>query len=81
MQVKEYERPKYGEIRYKDEYTVIPEGYDYVQLKMDGMYGNLIINKGEWSITSRTGKIKASGVWPRKRDKYHLTGEFMKGSH
>jgi len=81
MKVKEYERPKYGEIRHKGEYTVIPEGYDYVQLKMDGMYGNLTIDKGEWSITSRTGKIKASGVWPRKRDKYHLTGEFMKGSH
>ena len=81
MKVKVYERPKYGEIRHKGEYTVIPEGYDYVQLKMDGMYGNLTIDKGEWSITSRTGKIKASGVWPRKRDKYHLTGEFMKGSH
>ena len=79
--MKAYERPKYGEIRYNGEITVIPEQYDYVQLKMDGMYGNLIIDDGEWSITSRTGKIKASGVWPRKTDRHHLTGEFMKGSH
>jgi len=78
---KGYERPKYGEIRYNGVDTVIPEQYDYVQLKMDGMYGNLIIDNGEWSITSRTGKIKASGVWPRKTDRHHLTGEFMKGSH
>ena len=75
------QRPKYGEIRYTGEYTEIPERYDYVQLKMDGMYGNLIIENGEWSITSRTGKVKDSGVWPREGDNYHLTGEYMKGSH
>lgn len=77
----DYERPKYSEIRYTGEYTEIPDKYDYVQLKMDGMYGNLIIGDGEWSITSRTGIVKAEGVWPNDTDTYHLTGEWMKGSH
>jgi ATP-dependent DNA ligase len=77
----EYERPKYTEIRYKGEGTEIPEGYDYLQLKMDGMYGNFEVAYGKWSITSRTGKIKAEGEWPNEEDEFILTGEYMKGSH
>ena len=76
-----YQRPKYKEIRYKGVDTEIPEGYDYFQLKMDGMYATLTICDGAWSIVSRTGVEKASGRWSHKTDHYVLTGEYMKGSH
>jgi hypothetical protein len=76
-----YQRPKYKEIRYTGIKTKIPEGYDYFQLKMDGMYATLTIRDGVWSIVSRTGVEKASGMWPSTSDHYVLTGEYMKGSH
>ena len=50
-----YQRPKYKEIRYTGIKTKIPEGYDYFQLKMDGMYATLTIRDGVWSIVSHTG--------------------------
>ena len=52
------DRPKFREIRLQDN---IPDEYDIVQLKMDGIWGALTIMNGEWKMQSRTGKIKAEG--------------------
>ena len=53
------DRPKFNELRPQDS---IPEEYDIVQLKMDGIWGCMVVNDGAWSLYSRTGKIKAEGV-------------------
>jgi len=76
------DRPKMSEIRYRGAIdTVIPEKYDSVELKMDGMYGFMDISKGQWTIKSRTGNIVADGVWPRDSDDFVLIGEWMARSH
>ncbi len=62
------DRPKMDEIKFEGSSTEIPDKYDIVQLKMDGMYGWLDIQKGQYTIMSRTGKIKEEGVWPNERD-------------
>ena len=81
------DRPKFRELRYtSDEYgttTLIPDRYDVVEAKMDGIWGCLILEKGYYRMYSRTGKIKAVGEipkWDDKRDKCILLGEFMHGS-
>ena len=78
-----YQRPKYREYRYIGGETDadIDKDYDLVQLKMDGMYATLTIRDNHWTITSRTGNIKAEGGWPEPNDDFILTGEYMKGSH
>lgn len=78
-----YQRPKYREYRYIGGETDadIDKDYDLVQLKMDGMYATLTIRDNHWTITSRTGNIKAEGGWPEPTDDFILTGEYMKGSH
>lgn len=75
------DRPKMGEISYLGEKTRIPAHLDTVEPKMDGMYGFLDISHGQWTMKSRTGNIKADGVWPNDVDNYILIGEYMKGSH
>ena len=80
----EYQRPRYKEYKYRNETATereIHKDYDLVQLKMDGMYATLTIRDSHWTITSRTGKIKAEGGWAEPTDDYILTGEYMKGSH
>ena len=74
------DRPKFREIRW-GEHREIPEQYDIVQLKMDGIFGCMKIGHGQWGIYSRTGKLKADGVL--EDDTLHgvLLGEFMFGSH
>ena len=53
-------------------------------LKMDGMWGCMIISHGQWDIYSRTGKVKATG---HLKDKDYdtsetiLLGEYIKNSH
>ena len=74
------DRPKFREIRW-GEHREIPEQYDTVQLKMDGIWGCMKVGHGQWGIYSRTGKLKADGVL--EDDTLHgvLLGEFMFGSH
>tara|TARA_R100000963_G_C4634481_1_gene98870 strand:+ start:267 stop:1151 length:885 start_codon:yes stop_codon:yes gene_type:complete len=77
------DRPKFRELRYKKG-REIPEQYDIVQLKMDGMWGCMKISHGQWGIYSRTGKLKADGVL--KEEDYDtsetiLLGEYIKNSH
>ena len=55
---KRVDRPKFRELIYRED-REIPEQYDMVQMKMDGIWGCLIINNGQWAIYSRTGKMKA----------------------
>ena len=75
------DRPKFKELRYHDGMT-IPEEYDIVQLKMDGMWGCMVMSHGEWTIYSRTGKLKASGhMETYDRTETIILGEFMKSSH
>ena len=72
------DRPKFREIRLQDN---IPDEYDIVQLKMDGIWGALTIMNGEWMMQSRTGKIKADGSIENPNIDCVLLGEYMKGSH
>ena len=75
------DRPKFKELRYYDGMT-IPEEYDMVQFKMDGMWGCMVMSHGEWTIYSRTGKEKASGpMLTYDNNETIILGEFMKNSH
>jgi len=75
------DRPKFKELRYYEGMS-IPEEYDIVQLKMDGMWGCMVMSCGEWNIYSRTGKLKASGhLDTYEKDETMILGEFMKNSH
>ena len=88
------DRPKFKEIAYtkSEKKGIIPEMkdkgrvedvYDTVELKMDGIWGVFKCNlKGEWTIKSRTGKIKKIGHTVRKGCwGTTIIGEFMHGSH
>ena len=78
------DRPKFREIRYSPD-VVIPEEYDYVEAKMDGIWGCMVIESGYYRIYSRTGKIKQAGEIDREASdiegKNILLGEFMHGSN
>ena len=77
--IKDYiERPKFREIRYSDD-VVIPEQYDYIEPKMDGIWGCMVVENGYWRIYSRTGKIKAAGDCDID-EKWVILGEYMLGS-
>ena len=77
------ERPKFREIRCTEK--EIPENYDYMEPKMDGIWGCLVVEKGYWRVYSRTGKIKAAGEcvkhWKDIHDEtWVVLGEYMHGS-
>jgi ATP-dependent DNA ligase len=74
------DRPKFRELRW-EKHKVIPEQYDTVQLKMDGIWGCMKISHGQWAIYSRTGKMKVDGVLEDRTLDAILLGEFMFGSH
>ena len=54
------DRPKFRELHRAeiDIDNLSSEGYDIVQLKMDGIWGAMTISNGEYTIHSRTGKLK-----------------------
>ena len=85
MDIADYiERPKFREIKYT-EGGDIPEQYDYMEPKMDGIWGCLVIDNGYWRVYSRTGKIKAAGEcvkWWKDitTGKWVILGEYMHGS-
>jgi len=54
--------------------------FDSVEMKMDGIWGCMVVADGEYNIYSRTGKVKKSGKINHRVDMI-LLGEFMKGSH
>ena len=74
------DRPKFREMRY-EAIRDIPEKYDIVQLKMDGIWGCMDIKDGVYKIYSRTGKIKAEGQVDNKELDATILGEYMFGSH
>jgi ATP-dependent DNA ligase len=74
------DRPKFRELRW-EEHKDIPEQYDIVQLKMDGIFGCMKVSHGQWAIYSRTGKMKDDGVLEDRTLDAVLLGEFMFGSH
>jgi|7_EtaG_2_1085326.scaffolds.fasta_scaffold07191_7 ATP-dependent DNA ligase len=74
------DRPKFRELIYRKD-REIPIQYDMVQMKMDGIWGCLIINNGRWAIYSRTGKKKSEGVISDSTIDSVLLGEYMYGSH
>jgi len=74
------DRPKFRELRWA-EHKDIPEQYDIVQLKMDGIFGCMKVSHGQWAIYSRTGKMKDDGVLEDRTLDAVLLGEFMFGSH
>ena len=72
------DRPKFKEFRPDDE---IPDHYDIFQLKMDGIWGRMVIRDGTMKIYSRTGKLKDKGLIDNPHIDCVLLGEYMKGSH
>lgn len=77
------DRPKFREIRYSPDVD-IPKEYDFVEAKMDGIWGCMVIESGYYRIYSRTGKIKQAGDIGKKHsfnEKSILLGEFMHGSN
>jgi len=74
------DRPKFRELRW-GKHRDIPEQYDIVQLKMDGIFGCMKVSNGQWAIYSRTGKMKDDGVLEDRTLDAVLLGEFMFGSH
>ena len=74
------DRPKFKELIYRKD-REIPIQYDIVQLKMDGIWGCLVIKNGQWKIYSRTGNVKRKGKIADKKADVILLGEFMFGSH
>jgi len=83
------DRPKFKEMTY-DEFRYYDHNwpqdiekygrYDTVELKMDGIWGCMVIANGEYNIYSRTGKVKQTGKINHDVDMV-LLGELMKGSH
>ncbi len=83
------DRPKfkemtYDEFRYYDKnYTHTVEKYGYfdsVEMKMDGIWGCMVVKDGEYKMYSRTGKVKKEGTIKHTEDMI-LLGEYIKGSH
>jgi len=74
------DRPKFREMRY-EAIRDIPEKYDIVQLKMDGIWGCMDIKDGVYKIYSRTGKLKTEGTVSNKNIDATILGEYMFGSH
>ena len=74
------DRPKFREMRY-DAIRDIPEKYDIIQLKMDGIWGCMTIKDGLYKIYSRTNKLKAEGTIDNKELDAVILGEYMYGSH
>ena len=72
------DRPKFKEFRPDDK---IPDEYDIVQLKMDGIWGRMVIRDGTMEVYSRTGKLKDEGLIDNPNIDCVLLGEYMKGSH
>jgi len=83
------DRPKFKEMSY-DEYRFYDKNYppavdkhgyfDSVELKMDGIWGCMVVTDGKYTIYSRTGKAKVVGDIEHSVDMI-LLGEYMKGSH
>ena len=84
------DRPKFRELHLSEINIeeLEAEGYDMVQLKMDGIWGTMSMSNGEYTIHSRTGKLKAknslrdwecAAAYDSKET--ILLGEYMKGSH
>ena len=83
------DRPKFNEMTYDDirfydkNYRSHVERYGYydtIEMKMDGIWGCMVITDGKYVIYSRTGKAKAVGDIKHSVDMI-LLGEYMKGSH
>tara|TARA_R110002020_G_scaffold254862_1_gene468639 strand:+ start:126 stop:1010 length:885 start_codon:yes stop_codon:yes gene_type:complete len=81
------DRPKFKEMSYDEFRRYDPrwlrdgeKKYDTVELKMDGIWGCMVISDGKYVIYSRTGKAKQVGDIKHDVDMI-LLGEFMKGSH
>ena len=81
------DRPKFKEMSYDEFRRYDPrwlrdgeKKYDTVELKMDGIWGCMVISDGKYVIYSRTGKAKQIGDIKHDVDMI-LLGEFMHGSH
>jgi len=76
------DRPKFKELTYKQVTDSVPENYDLVQVKMDGIWGCMVIKDGQLTIYSRTGKVKFEKPLEENSPiEGILLGEYMKGSH
>tara|TARA_R100001163_G_C5044794_1_gene182243 strand:+ start:258 stop:1100 length:843 start_codon:yes stop_codon:yes gene_type:complete len=76
------DRPKFKELTYEQVTDSVPENYDLVQVKMDGIWGCMVIKDGQLTIYSRTGKVKFEKPLEENSPiEGILLGEYMKGSH
>ena len=87
------DRPKFKEMSY-DEYRFYDKNYppavdkhgyfDSVELKMDGIWGCMVVADGKYTIYSRTGKAKQVGDIEHDKDmncnqcKWKLAPEYVR---
>ena len=83
------DRPKFTEMTYEEwryydknwPSCVEKHGYfDSVEMKMDGIWGCMVVKDGTYKMYSRTGKVKKEGTI-KHTENMILLGEYMKGSH
>jgi ATP-dependent DNA ligase len=72
-------RPRYVELE-PEQSLPLGIGFDVVELKLDGQWGRLVVENGQWAIWSRHGQVKASGA-TTSRAQIELQGEFLFGSN
>lgn len=71
-------RPSYEDLNIDSDVS----GYDTIELKYDGIWGQFYAEEGRFSIWSRNGKKKKEGILKTKVDHpLLLHGEFMFGSN
>ena len=76
------DRPKFKELTYQQVSNSVPEEYDMIQLKMDGIWGCMVVKDGMMTIYSRTGKVKFEKPLEENSPiEGILLGEYMHGSH
>jgi len=77
------DRPKYAEYTQDNMDDISLYDYRYIQPKYDGIWGRLVIDDGVWTIFSRTGKVKKTGVY-KQRDlcqRIQLIGEYINNAN
>lgn len=74
----EASRPKYSDVKPGSD---IPEGYDIIELKYDGMWGRSEINYLCLEMYSRQGKLKYDTVLEESVPNVTFVGEYLYASH
>lgn len=73
-------RPKFHNIAPGDFKKALELGFDIVELKYDGWWGQLLFDGNRWRLYSRTGQLKQQGVLLHPVNRTLLHGEYIFGT-